>query len=219
MTMDFNLLIPCYNNREGLIRSLESVVYPPQDYGILIIDDGSDDPVLPSWFRGRIDPAVQLEILRLPANRGITAALNAGLERISARKQAVRYVARLDCGDTCAPGRFTRQVAFLDEHPEVDLVGSWCYFTDPRGGSSYIYKTPTLDEEIRKGMYFRNIFIHPTVMWRTSALEKTGAYPSTFPHAEDYGFFQALLTKGRGAVIPEPLVNCELNPKGISGAG
>jgi glycosyltransferase involved in cell wall biosynthesis len=211
----FKLLIPCYNNKEGLLRSLDSVSYPPGQYGILIIDDGSEDPVSLSWFKNRLDPSVSLEILRLPVNGGITVALNTGLERI-ARQKGVQYIARLDCGDICTPDRFGTQVAFLDSHPEIDLVGSWCVFADPSGGSSYLYKTPTEHAGIRKGMYFRNIFIHPTVMWRASALDITGAYPSGFPHAEDYGFFQMLLHHGRGAVIPRPLVTCELNPSGIS---
>lgn len=211
----FNLLIPCYNDREGLIRSLESVAYVPDQFGILVIDDGSDEPVSPSWFRGRIDAAVSIDILRFPDNLGITAALNAGLEWL-ARNRPARYVARLDCADICALRRFYEQVAFLDEHPEVDLVGSWCTFHDPETDDEYVYKTPTRHQEIRKGMYFRNIFIHPTVMWRTSALEKTRAYPSIFPHAEDYGFFQSMLREGKGAIIPLPLVNCELNPLGIS---
>lgn len=211
----FKLLIPCYNNKEGLLRSLESISYPPDQYGILIIDDGSEEPVSLSWFKNRINPAVPLEILRLPVNSGITIALNAGLERIS-RDSNVRFIARLDCGDVCTPDRFDAQVSFLDSHPDIDLVGSWCVFKSPGGGISYLYKTPTEHAGITKGMYFRNIFIHPSVMWRTSALEKTGIYPSNFPHAEDYGFFQMLLKHGRGAVIPRPLVICELNPSGIS---
>jgi glycosyltransferase involved in cell wall biosynthesis len=211
----FTLLIPCFNNKEGLIRSLESVKYPPDQFAILIIDDGSEEPVKASWFEGRVDAAMSIEILRLPANRGITAALNAGLEAISVGKD-VRYVARLDCADICSPRRFYEQVAFLDQHSDVDLVGSWCYFRDPVTGSTYTYRTPTGHNDIRKGMYFKNMFIHPTVMWRVSALEKTRVYPSVFPHAEDYGFFQELLGKGRGAVIPESLVTCEINPKGIS---
>lgn len=211
----FNLLIPCYNNKEGLVRSLRSVSYAPDQFGILVIDDGSDDPVSASWFKGEIDETVTIHILRLSKNLGITAALNAGLEWLSRNPQA-RYVARLDCGDVCALRRFYEQVSFLDEHPEVDLVGSWCTFHDPDTSSEYIYKTPTAHQAILKGMYFRNIFIHPTVMWRSSALLQTRLYPSTFPHAEDYGFFQALLKEGKGAVIPLPLVTCELSPKGIS---
>ncbi len=213
--LDFYLLIPCYNNKEGLLRSLESVTYTPNKFAILIVDDGSDEPVSPSWLEGRIHQETMLEILRLPLNEGITAALNAGLEKIAGYGNA-KYVARLDCGDTCSPMRFVKQVNYLDANADIDLVGSWCVFKDPSKTAGYTYKTPTEHEYICKGMYFRNIFIHPTVMWRLSAQEKVSAYPQAFPHAEDYGFFQLLLQKGRGAVMGEVLVTCELNPKGLS---
>ena len=65
-------------------------------------------------------------------------------------------------------------------------------------------------------MHFRNIFIHPTVMWRFDAIKDGELYPDTFPDAEDYGFFYELLMKGEGAIIPEYLVTCEINHKGIS---
>jgi hypothetical protein len=65
-------------------------------------------------------------------------------------------------------------------------------------------------------MHFRNMFIHPTVMWRAATIKKTGPYPEEFPHAEDYGFFYNILNNGRCAVIPENLVTCEINTLGIS---
>jgi hypothetical protein len=65
-------------------------------------------------------------------------------------------------------------------------------------------------------MHFRNIFIHPTVMWRAEVTRKAGVYPEDFPHAEDYGFFYEIISRGKAAIIPDDLVICEINPKGIS---
>src|ERR1700748_403577 len=65
-------------------------------------------------------------------------------------------------------------------------------------------------------MHFRNLFIHPTVMWRRDERSKGEIYPSNFPHAEDYGFFYEIINKGHAAIIPEDLVICEINPKGLS---
>ena len=65
-------------------------------------------------------------------------------------------------------------------------------------------------------MYFRNIFIHPTVMWRCDAMKENELYPETFPDAEDYGFFYQLMQNGLVAIIPEYLVTCEINNAGIS---
>ena len=217
LSFDFYLLMPYYNNLPGLISSLKSVSYDPSAYAILIVDDGSGEALRSADLSPFLPASLSVTILRQASNQGITKALNTGMRWLSAHGNC-RYVARLDCGDLCDETRFRRQVGFLDEHTDIDLVGSWCIFRNFVTGASYRYMTPTEYKKILKGMHFRNIFIHPTVMWRNSEIaRKTGAfYPENFPHAEDYGFFYEIISRGEAAVIPEYLVICEINPKGLS---
>ncbi len=212
---DFYLLIPYYNNLPGLIRSMSSVQYDSGKYALLIVDDGSKEVLNYTDLTACLPASLAVKIIRLPENQGITKAMNAGLEWLQENND-FRFVARQDCGDICAESRFRQQVCFLDQHPDIDLVGSWCVFKDFSTGSSYRYITPTEHEKIKRGMHFRNIFIHPTVMWRATAAQLAERYPEDFPHAEDYGFFYEILNNGKAAVIPEDLVTCEINPKGIS---
>jgi len=212
---DFHVLIPYYNNLSGLIRSLESIKYAPDKYALLIVDDGSNAILRYEDLSSHIPATLLVKIIRLPENKGITIALNTGLHWLEKNKN-FRFVARLDCGDLCSEDRFTRQVEFLRQHPDIDLVGSWCIFADFSTGFSYRYSTPTGYKRINRGMHFRNLFIHPTVMWRSDVARKTGAYPENFPHAEDYGFFYEIINNGKAAIIPEALVTCEINPKGLS---
>jgi glycosyltransferase involved in cell wall biosynthesis len=212
---DFYLLIPYYDNLRGLLFSLRSISYEPAKYSLLIVDDGSPEPLRRDQLLSHLPSEITIEIISMPVNGGITKALNAGLDWLKGKKN-FRYVARLDCGDWCDPSRFRRQVEFLGQNPGIDLVGSWCIFTDFVSGSSFRYSTPTEHKKIERGMYFRNIFIHPTVMWRAIVAEKAGFYPENFPYAEDYGFFYKIISKGKAAVLPEILVICEINPKGLS---
>ena len=212
---DFYLLIPFFNNLPGLIRSLQSVAYNPLAYGLLIVDDGSREMLRYEDLTSHLPQSLSLTILRLRENQGITQALNTGLKWLEENGNS-RYVARLDCGDLCMPDRFTRQVVFLDGHPEVGMVGSWCIFKNFRTGDSYRYVTPTEHKKILREMHFRNVFIHPTVMWRSDMTKKIGVYPETFPHAEDYGFFYKIISATEAAVLPTDLVICEINPQGIS---
>jgi glycosyltransferase involved in cell wall biosynthesis len=213
--LDFYLLIPYYNNLSGLVRSLQSISYDPARYALLIVDDGSSEILLDSDLDAHIPAELTVQIIRLPQNEGIARALNTGLHWLEG-KNNFRYVARLDCGDLCVADRFTRQIGFLEQHPDIDLVGSWCLFKDFSTGLAYRYKTPTEHGRIERGMYFRNIFIHPTVIWRASVMKKAGIYPENFPYAEDYGFFYEILSKGKAAIIPEDLVIAEINRNGIS---
>lgn len=211
---DFYLLIPCYNNVEGLITSLQSVNYPFHLFSVIIVDDGSQEPVRQEQLYQHLPKELSIHIIRLEKNAGITKALNTGLESLHTMPEAT-FIARLDCGDTCAPDRFQQQVAFLRSNPDINLVGSWCLFRDQQSGSSYKYITPTEHARILKSMHFRNVFIHPTVMWRHDP-QKPLLYPEIFPHAEDYGFFHEILIWGKSAVLPGYLVTCELNENGIS---
>jgi len=211
---DICVLMPCYNNPEGLATSINSINYDTTRFIVLVVDDGSRQAINKDQLYQNVPVTVNIEILRIEENEGITNALNKGLEYIYVNCPAA-FIARLDCGDICAPDRFYRQLAFFENNPAVDLVGSWCYFKNPHTGVSYKFTTPTQHKAIRHSMYFRNVFIHPTVMWRATAL-KGFRYPRNYPHAEDYGLFYDIVLNKKAAIIDEFLVTCEINPLGIS---
>ncbi len=213
--LDFCLLIPCYNNFNGLIRSLESVTYFSGNYVVLIVDDGSNEPLSLERIKNELKEAKPLVVLRNEKNSGITAALNKGLAWISENTNT-KYIARLDCSDICHPERFIIQVQYMNDHPGVGLTGSWCQIIDKEISFSYSYKTSVQHDDICKEMYYRNVFMHATVMFRASLLKKSGYYPTNFEYAEDYAFFWMLIKVSQSFVLDKFLVICELNKGGLS---
>lgn len=212
--LHFCVLIPVYNNPEGLLRTLFSVDYDREKHLVVVVDDGSREPVTEAFLEAASLPSA-FKLIRLPQNRGITEALNTGLRWIRQHTDA-RYVARLDCSDTCHPERFRRQVAFLDAHPEIGLLGTWCTFQSADGSYAYRYTTPVAHEAIIKEMHLRNVFIHPTVMFRTTLLEQVGLYPYEYPHAEDYALFWSMIKVMKSAILGQYLVACSIHAGGIS---
>ncbi|RXK60025.1 glycosyltransferase [Lacibacter luteus] len=215
MMLDFYLLIPCYNNVEGLIRSLRSVVYPKGKCRILLVDDGSTVPVTMELLPEDVLQRLQIEIIRFNENKGITEALNTGLRLILQRNDAL-YTARLDCGDVCREERFEKQVKFLNENTYMSLLGSLCLFVDPVKKIRFVYKAAEKHYVIRKQMHLKCSFIHPTVMYRNESLKQTALYPYNFPYAEDYAFFFELMKKFQTHILQEMLVETEINTQGIS---
>jgi hypothetical protein len=107
-------------------------------------------------------------------------------------------------------------VEWLDAHPDTGLLGTWCRFKEKGTGYNYPYTTPTGHEKIMKAMYLRNVFIHPTVMFRASLLPEAGHYPENFEYAEDYAFFWKLITLQKAHVLGTFMVICEINREGLS---
>jgi len=213
---DFILLIPYYNDLNGLTVALKSINYPSDKFEILIVDDGSAIKLNEETLRN-ILPGVIIKVLSLSQNSGIAIALNTGLKELTKRTD-FKYIARLDCGDICYPNRFTQQVKFMDEHADIYLLGTWCKFTDSKTGKSYLYKTKTEHEDIIKEMHFKCSFIHPTVMLRKEVLYTIGSYPENYAHAEDYAYFWKIIRQFKVAILPEILVNITANMQTISAA-
>ncbi|MBS1607964.1 MAG: glycosyltransferase [Bacteroidetes bacterium] len=209
------ILIPCYNNLSGLIRSVESIFYDKGKYLIVIVDDGSTEKISEELIIKKEATAHPVHLLRLTENKGITVALNTGLQWIISSVRC-DYIARLDCGDTCHPQRFYKQTEYLRSNTDVILLGSWCYFQNPEKSITLKHKTPCDHRSIAKTLYFTNVFIHPTIVIRSEILNKIGLYPETYPHAEDYAWFWMIADYGKTAILPLYLVVCELNMKGIS---
>jgi glycosyltransferase involved in cell wall biosynthesis len=213
--LDFCLLIPCYNNPQGLMYSLRSIFYDSDRYAIVIVDDGGAVPISAEHIQSEIKTVGSITVLRSEHNRGIADSLNIGLKWIG-QNLSTKYIARLDCGDSCHPFRFYRQVEYLNAHADVGLLGSWCVFEDRRSGARYRYTTPTNHEKIKTEMHWRNVFIHPTVMFRSDLAHQCGYYPTTFSDAEDYAFFWKLIKVAPSHVLDEFLVTCEINEEGLS---
>ncbi len=212
-TYDFVLLVPCFNNVDGLMKSLDSVQYNGS-FKILVVDDGSEEEIqkkLPASYYAKLP----VQIIRLVQNSGIAVALNAGLKYIQ-EHFSTAYIARLDCGDISHPLRFEKQITFLNNNPAVGLLGTWCIFRNEVTGTEYTYTTPLEHTDIVREMHLRNVFIHPTVMFRYEILKENIFYPTKYKYTEDYALFWSILKDYQGAIIDEFLVTCELNPTSIS---
>ena len=208
------VLIPHYNNIQGLEKSLSSIsALEPID--VVIVDDGSKTRPNLADLKSNFRHVNNFSIINIEKNMGIEYALNEGLSFIE-KSQKYEYIARLDCGDICHPERFKIQREFLDKNSDIYLVGSWVSFVDTDGKELFPVKYPLKHKTLKKKMYFNNMFIHPSVMFRTSAIDKVGYYPTDIKNAEDYAYFFKFVKFFETANIDKILVKVELNPEGIS---
>lgn len=207
------LLIPHYDNPKGLLVSLASIGCN-ENLDVLIVDDGSNNKFHEIQVKKAFQARGNIFFIYLQQNSGIEIALNKGLAYIIKNKYT--YTARLDCGDVCLGDRFQLQKDFLEEATSISLVGSNVNFVDTNGAYLYTVKVPEKDELIRKKMYVNAMHIHPSIMFRNSIFPKINLYPTAYQAAEDYAFFFNVMNSFKVANINKVLVQCEINPKGIS---
>lgn len=212
MASDVIVLIPHYNNIEGLKQSLLSISRSVIPVDILIVDDGSNIAVEENTLR-LIYPSTR--VMLSPESEGIEHALNRGLRYILDHK-SYKYIARLDAEDICSPERFLRQREFLKNNPDVFLVGSWAIFVDSSGRPLWKFCPPVKHKHIRRRMFLNNMFCHPTVMCRVEVFKEVGLYSSEHPSAEDFALFFKVTRRFHVANIPEYLVQTFVTPQGIS---
>lgn len=144
-----------------------------------------------------------MHIIRLEKNGGLGNALMLGVENAK-----YDLVARMDSDDICLPNRFETQVAYMESHPEVDIVGG--QMTEFINTSDNIIgkrEVPLDNEEIYQFMKSRCALNHVTVMFRKQSVLKAGNYKDWFWNEDYYLWLRMMMSNCKFANVPEVLVN------------
>lgn len=189
--------IPVFNGGKTILKTMTSVLEQTlPDFEVLICDDGSTDDTV-QLIRGLQDSRIQL--LQDGTNRGIAYRLNQLIDQASAP-----YFVRMDADDVMFPERLEKQVRYLQDHPEVDVVGSSAVVIDendqPIGRRGGILRTWHMDD-----LFMSARFIHPTVAGKT-AWFKTWRYDEKLSGCEDMDLWIRSFKQSQFADIPEPLL-------------
>ena len=132
----------------------------------------------------------RLVVVRLPENRGLGAALQAGLEKCSCE-----YVARMDSDDISRPTRCELLLQAMVEEGLDLMGGAIAEFTEIPGDQNSILRLPTSQSAIREYSKQRNPFNHVSVMFRKAAVDAVGGY-KPFYLMEDYYLWVRMLENG-----------------------
>lgn len=144
-----------------------------------------------------------LNIIRLDKNGGLGNALKLGVENAK-----YDIIARMDSDDICLPDRFEKQLAYLESHPECDIVGGqMTEFIDTPANIVGKREVPLINEEIYQYMKSRCALNHVTVMFRKAAVLKAGNYQDWFWNEDYYLWVRMMMAKCQFANLPDVTVN------------
>lgn len=144
-----------------------------------------------------------LNIIRLDKNGGLGNALKLGVENAK-----YDIIARMDSDDICLPDRFEKQLAYLESHPECDIVGGqMTEFIDTPANIVGKREVPLTNEEIYQYMKSRCALNHVTVMFRKASVLRVGNYQDWFWNEDYYLWVRMMMAKCQFANIPDVAVN------------
>ena len=210
-----SVVMPVYNTPISYLReATESILQQTYtDFEFIIVDDHSNEETV-GYLSSLTD--ARIRILRNSENLGITKSLNKGFAVASGK-----YIARMDADDISVPTRLEKQVRFMEDNPDVIVCGTAVRFFSETGDKN-LYR-PQIDnmEEFRIRLLFENRGpIHPSVMYRSSMLEKYHiSYDERFPFAQDYAMWVTCSKNGSIRIIDEVLLFYREHKKQVSITG
>lgn len=207
-----SVLLSVYNDEAFVREAVESIRRQTfEDWELVVVDDGSTDDT-PAILDEQADEDERVRVLRNEANRGLTRSLNKGLEACRGR-----HVARQDADDRSYPTRLERQVAFLEAHDDVGLLGTGYHRVDEDGEVFQRNRHPTDHAGIRWQLLFHNAFCHTSVLLRRTHLDRLDSwYDETLPYSQDYELWTRMAKRTRCANLPTALVAHRTHSAAIS---
>jgi len=188
--------IPCYNAEKTIAKTIESIINQTYtDWELIIINDGSRDNSLieiEKFCDNRI-------IVINRENKGLPASLN---EIASLAKG--KYLARMDSDDIMLPNRIEKQVEYLENNSDVNLLGGGIICIDDKEndiGERFAPKIIKTAYQIFKG----EIIFHPTIIGKTEWFKKN-PYDENLIRSEDFELWCRTADSAIIHNLQEPLI-------------
>ncbi len=204
------IILPVYrkDKAEYLKLAVESILNQSyKDLLLLIGVDGPVDDVLAELLH-KYEAEACVEVYYFKENRGLAIILN-DLIKICEGKN-IEFIGRMDADDISMPDRLEKQMAFLMEHQDIDVVGGSIEEIDDEGNfrnKRIIY--PAAPEDCRFFFARRNPLAHPAVLFRRRFFERAGCYyrPEYRQNQDTLLWYDGLMNGCNLANIPDVVLH------------
>ncbi len=185
-----SVVMPTFNEPEKLVsQAIQSILDQTiENFELLILDDSERPETRLAIDSFRQDPRVQ--IIRGENRLGFIRALNRGLEMAKGQ-----WIARMDGDDISLPQRFEKELAYLQAHPDISVVGGQINIIDGNGRITSSRAYPVAPWKLWLYSCFRNPLAHPTVMMRRDIVDQGFRYDESLKTAEDLDFWLRLMNR------------------------
>ncbi|QDZ08371.1 glycosyltransferase family 2 protein [Sphingomonas panacisoli] len=204
-----SVVMAAYNGADLIGETLDSLwAQSFADFEVIVVDDCSTDDTL-DVLRACPDP--RLRIIAAKHNAGPVRSRNRAFA-----KARGRYVAGLDQDDICLPERFARQVAYLDAHLDIVLLGTAAAILEDGTVTSSIKSPVTTPRLVEWLLHIENPLVWSTVMVRRNAVPAGDFTRPDFLYAEDFDLYNRMARIGGIARLDDPSLLYRKHERGAS---
>lgn len=172
--------ISFYNSAEYLNYAIESIINQTHDkWELILIDDGSSDNSLEiaKSFEKTDD---RIRVISDGQNKKLPYRLNQIID-----ESCYNYIARMDADDIMHPERLSKQINFLIQNPDYDLVSTGLVSIN-NNNTVYGYRS----ERVNNFNFFNEVQLyypinHATVLAKKSWFVRN-KYNLNYPRSQDY---------------------------------
>lgn len=204
------VILPVYKKDkvEYLNYAVESILN--QTYNDIHLYIGVDGPVGDDLMAQlqRYSLKENVSVYDYEVNRGLACVLNDLLDICF--NEGYEFIARMDADDISLPDRLEKQMAYLEEHPDVDVVGGAIDEIDEKGGKrGKVIVYPETPDECRAFFSKRNPHAHPAVLFRRRFFEKAGCKyrPEYRQNQDTMLWYDGMMKSTLHANIPDIVLN------------
>jgi len=200
-----SVIIPVYNRKDKLEKSVESVLKQSwKNLEIIAVDDGSTDGTGELLQRLEAEIPV-LKAVLLPQNGGAANARNAGVKEASGE-----WLAFQDSDDYWYPDKLEKQMAYHAAHPEYPLIYSAFRVQSEKQQGKYPRDDMSgLEGDIYPQLLVRNTIGSPTILVKKECFWEAGGFDPSYRNIEDWDFVIRFSRKYPIGYVNEVLVDAD----------
>ena len=203
-----SVVMSCYNAQGTVQKAIDSIVNQSfTEFEFIIIDDASSDNTLEILSQYQKQDK-RITILTNESNQGLSYSLNRGIQQAR-----TPIIARMDADDISYSSRLQFQYDFMQDHPEVDILGTAVRYVDKSQKPVKTVSLPSEDRDIKKRVFRKTLVFHPTVMIRKEVYEQHGYYDPDLRWAEDADLWYRLYDKVIFHNLPDVLLDYTIKSK------
>lgn len=196
-----SVIMSVYNCEDTICEAIDSILAQTyENWEFVICNDCATDRTFEICREYAAKYPDKFVLVENDTNRKLAYSLNHCLENATGK-----YVARMDGDDRSHPDRFEKQVRYLVEHPEVDLVGCAAQRFDDNGLNDVFYMEEHPD---KYSLYHKVPFGHGMLLTYKRVYDELGGYTvaKRTERGQDYDLWFRFFYKGfRGDNLQEAL--------------